>query len=194
MAKLYEVRSISTASGTRYAVAVYDGDQHIETQSFSPGQTRVVKNAAGFKVREPIKETAKQRCDAYCAALEAQGYERKLSDVEKLVKDMIEMSRETSASTEEHIAHVENMVASVAGAKAPRGAAEAAKAKIQSNLARHRKAKGLSRQGLSDLAGVSVRMVSYYENGSKDINKAEALSVLKLAEALECDVRDILEI
>lgn len=62
------------------------------------------------------------------------------------------------------------------------------------NLKRIREQSGMTQQRLSEVSGVNLRMVQYYEQGAKDINKAEALTVLKLANALECDVKDILEI
>ena len=56
-----------------------------------------------------------------------------------------------------------------------------------------REASGLTRNQLAEMTGVSFRMISYYENGSKDINRAEALTVYKLAQALFCTVEDLLE-
>ena len=55
-----------------------------------------------------------------------------------------------------------------------------------------REAKGMTQAELSEKAGVNLRMVQNYEQGFKDINKATVLTVLRLAEALGCDVYDIL--
>lgn len=55
-----------------------------------------------------------------------------------------------------------------------------------------RESKGMTQAELSEKAGVNLRMVQNYEQGFKDINKATVLTVLRLAEALECDVYDIL--
>ena len=52
----------------------------------------------------------------------------------------------------------------------------------------------MSQSALAEASGVSVRMIQHYEQGVRDINKAEALSVLKLADALGCEVRDILAV
>lgn len=62
------------------------------------------------------------------------------------------------------------------------------------NLKRVRTEKGMSQSDLAEASGVSVRMIQHYEQGVRDINKAEALSVLKLADALGCEVRDILTV
>lgn len=62
-----------------------------------------------------------------------------------------------------------------------------------SRLKTKRETKQLSQRKLAELSGVSVRMIQYYEQGVKDINKAHAMTVYKLSEALECDICDILE-
>lgn len=52
---------------------------------------------------------------------------------------------------------------------------------------------GLSQSQLAEKSGVSVRMIQYYEQGVKDINKAAVITVLKLADALGVDVRELIE-
>ena len=61
------------------------------------------------------------------------------------------------------------------------------------NLKQIREKTGLSQSGLAEKSGVSVRMIQYYEQGAKDINKAAVLTVVKLADALGADVRDLIE-
>lgn len=60
-----------------------------------------------------------------------------------------------------------------------------------------REAAGLSQSQLAKKAGVSVRLIQTLEAESatnhRDINKAAAVTVWKLAEALDCDIIDILE-
>lgn len=51
---------------------------------------------------------------------------------------------------------------------------------------------GLSQSQLADKAGVNIRMIQFYEQGVKDINKAEAITVLKLAKALDCKMEDLI--
>lgn len=51
---------------------------------------------------------------------------------------------------------------------------------------------GLSQAELAEASGVNKRMIQHYEQGTKDINKASVITVLQLAEALDCDVYDII--
>ena len=62
------------------------------------------------------------------------------------------------------------------------------------NLKRIRTELGFTQSQLAEASGVNVRMIQHYEQGSKDINAAEALTVYKLARALNRDVEDLLEI
>ena len=62
------------------------------------------------------------------------------------------------------------------------------------NLKKMRTEKGMSQSELAEASGVSVRMIQHYEQGFRDINQAEALTVLRLADALGCEVRDILTV
>ncbi len=55
-----------------------------------------------------------------------------------------------------------------------------------------RESKDMTQAELAEKAGVNLRTVQNYEQGFKDINKATVLTVLRLAEALECNVYDIL--
>lgn len=61
-------------------------------------------------------------------------------------------------------------------------------------LKERRQASGLSQSGLAKASGVDVRIIQAYEQGYRDINKAEAFTVYKLAKALGCHIEDILEI
>lgn len=63
-----------------------------------------------------------------------------------------------------------------------------------SKLKEWRLSRNMSQSDLAEASGVSVRMIQHYEQGVRDINKAEALTVLRLADALGCDVRDILTV
>lgn len=61
------------------------------------------------------------------------------------------------------------------------------------NLKRIREASKMSQSKLSEISGVSIRMIQHYEQGVKDINKAQAITVYKLAEALGCNMSDLIE-
>ncbi len=63
----------------------------------------------------------------------------------------------------------------------------------RTNLKRIREIIGLSQSKLADKSGVNVRMIQYYEQRFRDINLAQAITVYRLAQALECTVEDLLE-
>ncbi len=54
-----------------------------------------------------------------------------------------------------------------------------------------RENKGISQKKLANLSGVNIQMIQHYEQGVRDINKAQAITVLKLAKALECNMEDL---
>lgn len=61
------------------------------------------------------------------------------------------------------------------------------------NLKNIRSQRGYSQSKLAELSGVSVRMIQHYEQGVKDINTAQAITVHKLAQALGCNIEELLE-
>ena len=61
-----------------------------------------------------------------------------------------------------------------------------------SPLKRMRRNAGMTQEALAARAGVSVRMIRAYEQGSQDIRRAEAASVNALASALGCRVETII--
>ncbi|WP_027438572.1 helix-turn-helix domain-containing protein [Lachnospira multipara] len=67
------------------------------------------------------------------------------------------------------------------------------KKEMVTNLAKIRKARGLSQRQLSNESEVTYRMIQLYEQRQNDINKASVATVVNLARALGCDVEDILE-
>lgn len=56
-----------------------------------------------------------------------------------------------------------------------------------------RQTKRFTQSKLAETSGVNVRMIQHYEQGVKDINRAAALTVYRLAQALDCTVEDLLE-
>jgi len=61
-------------------------------------------------------------------------------------------------------------------------------------LQKLRKAQGLTQKQLSDLSGVSLRMIQLYEQRQNDINQASGQTINNLARALCCNFYEIMEI
>lgn len=57
-----------------------------------------------------------------------------------------------------------------------------------------RELKGLTQAELAEKSGVNLRTVQNYEQGYKNINKGAVETVLKIAEALDCNVYEIINI
>ena len=68
-----------------------------------------------------------------------------------------------------------------------------AEASPQTNLKRLRKAANLSQAQLADEAEVSLRSIQMYEQRGKDVNKAQAITLAKIARVLGCGIEDLLE-
>ena len=52
--------------------------------------------------------------------------------------------------------------------------------------------RGMTQKELAEKSGVDIRLIQHYEQGTKNINHARVETVIKLADALELDVRQIL--
>ncbi len=66
-------------------------------------------------------------------------------------------------------------------------------AKPETNLKALRALAGLSQSELAEQADVPVRTIQQYEQRQKDINKAQAETLLRFARALNCNVEDLME-
>lgn len=66
-------------------------------------------------------------------------------------------------------------------------------AHTESRLKSTRRRCGLTQEELAELSEVSLNTIRAYERKAKDINKAQADIVLRLARTLKCDIKDILE-
>lgn len=64
----------------------------------------------------------------------------------------------------------------------------------KTNLQYQRNLKRITQKQLSERSDVNVRMIQYYEQGVKDINKASGITLYRLAQALNCKVEDLLEL
>jgi DNA-binding transcriptional regulator YiaG len=63
----------------------------------------------------------------------------------------------------------------------------------QTNLRRIRDIAGLSQAQLAAEANVSLRSIQMYEQRNKDVNRASAITLAKIAWVLDCDIEDLLE-
>lgn len=61
-------------------------------------------------------------------------------------------------------------------------------------LKERRQRAGLSQSQLAERSGIGIRMIQHYEQGVKDLNRAAAITVYHLAQALSCTVEDLVEI
>ena len=68
------------------------------------------------------------------------------------------------------------------------------KAASPTRLQKIRKARGLTQKELSELSGVSLRMIQLYEQRQNDINQASGQTINNLARALCCNFYEIMEI
>ena len=67
------------------------------------------------------------------------------------------------------------------------------KANPDTALAQRRRNTGMTQKELSQSSGVSVRTIQQYEQRQKDINKAQAETLLRLSRSLFCNMEDLLE-
>ena len=62
-----------------------------------------------------------------------------------------------------------------------------------SNLQRIRKASSMTQKKLAEASGATLRMIQLYEQRNQDINKAQAITLSRMAHVLGCTVDDLLE-
>ena len=62
------------------------------------------------------------------------------------------------------------------------------------NLQKIRKLRGLSQNGLVIRSAVSRSLITKYESGERNINKASVDTIYKLAKALNCSIEDIIDV
>ena len=60
-------------------------------------------------------------------------------------------------------------------------------------LKEKREAAGISQSALAELTGISVRVIQNYEQGTRPLNGARAITVYKIAKALKCNVEDLID-
>lgn len=69
-----------------------------------------------------------------------------------------------------------------------------AKRAARTNLGRLREAWGYSQSQLAKMSGVRLRSIQMYEQRQKDINKAQASTLLRLSRVLHCSMEDLMEL
>lgn len=62
-----------------------------------------------------------------------------------------------------------------------------------STLKQLRETRNLSQSKLAEAAGINLRILQDYEQGRRDINKAQAIKVYHIAKALNCSMEDLLD-
>lgn len=62
-----------------------------------------------------------------------------------------------------------------------------------SKLQALRKAKGFNQQTLADAIGMNVSTIRSFEQGWRNINKAELSTILKLCNVLGCRIQELLD-
>lgn len=62
----------------------------------------------------------------------------------------------------------------------------------ESRLKRLRRYDGLSQKALAEKADVPLRQIQLFEQGQRDISKAQAITVLKISKALGCNVEELI--
>jgi transcriptional regulator with XRE-family HTH domain len=61
-------------------------------------------------------------------------------------------------------------------------------------LKQTREAAGITQTELAKASGISVRVLQNYEQGTRPLNGARAITVYQIAKALNCTVEDLLEL
>ena len=59
-------------------------------------------------------------------------------------------------------------------------------------LKQTRESRGISQADLAESSGITVRMIQNYEQGQNDLNGAKLATLLKICNALDCDLSAII--
>lgn len=60
-------------------------------------------------------------------------------------------------------------------------------------LKEKRQTMNLSQSQLAEKSSINVRLIQDYEQGHKNINHAKAITICRLAKALDCTAEDLIE-
>ena len=136
-----------------------------------------------FKKRIPMDEN--QRLDTYWAGYILAYYQYKTGLTYKYIHEQISIHRIRELYYPLHEASEEKAVSVIS---------KLIKKKYVTRLQQRRKLLNISQRRLAIMARVNVRTLQEYEVGTKNINKASALTVYNLSKALNCNVKDLLEL
>ena len=136
-----------------------------------------------FKKRIPVDEN--QRLDTYWAGYILAYYQYKTGLTYKYIHEQISIHRIRELYYPLHEASEEKAVSVIS---------KLIKKKYVTRLQQRRKLLNISQRRLAIMARVNVRTLQEYEVGTKNINKASALTVYNLSKALNCNVKDLLEL
>lgn len=64
---------------------------------------------------------------------------------------------------------------------------------MDTKLKQIRQSKDMTQKNLAEATGISLRTLQHYEQGSKDLNMAAAITVLHIARALGCSIEDLID-
>lgn len=62
-----------------------------------------------------------------------------------------------------------------------------------SKLKQCRTKAGITQKELAEKTDISLRTLQHYEQGSKDLTTAAAITVWKIAKALDCSIEDLID-
>ena len=62
-----------------------------------------------------------------------------------------------------------------------------------SKLKQRRTEAGITQKELADKTEISLRTLQHYEQGTKDLTTAAAITVWKIAKALDCTIEDLID-
>lgn len=64
---------------------------------------------------------------------------------------------------------------------------------MTTKLKQRRTEAGITQKELADRTQLSLRTLQHYEQGSKDLTTAAAITVWKIAKALDCTIEDLID-
>ena len=158
------------------------------TYTFGMSGTELVYKTferSGMKFKKRISEDDSHRLDTYWAGYILAYFQYKTGLSYQYIHDQLSMYDIRDLFYPLHEASEEKAINVIS---------KLIKKKYVTRLQQRRKLLNISQRRLAMMAIVNIRTLQEYEIGTKSINKASALTVYRLAKALNCKVEDILEL